>query len=159
MAIVTWNPFSEIETMRRQMDRLFDDMTGGFDSPRSNLWKPPIELLDSEDRLILKAIIPGIEAKDLDVNVARESISIKGEYRNGDRAENSRIFYTEIRHGKFKRVINLPIPIQNDKVEAEYVNGILILNLPKTEAAKNTVVKVNLAATDSDNLPEIAPVA
>jgi len=156
MAIVTWNPFSEIETMRHQMHRLFDDMTSDFNNPGPNLWKPPIELFELENRLVLKAILPGIEAKDINVNVTRDTVSINGEYRNDNQNQNSGIFYTEFRQGKFERLINLPVSIQNDKVQAEYTHGILTLNLPKTETSKNTVIRVNISSGDNKEAQKIA---
>jgi HSP20 family protein len=108
-------------------------------------WQPAIELQDTDDNVILRAEIPGIEGKDLDVRVTREAVAITGEHRYEKKAEEKGFFRSEFRYGKFGRVIPLPVAVQNDQVKADFTNGILTLTLPKVEAAKNRVVKLNLA--------------
>ncbi|BAY21865.1 heat shock protein Hsp20 [Calothrix sp. NIES-2100] len=143
MALVRWQPFSEMENLRRQMDRMFDEL-GGVNSQITQAWTPAIELQDTNESIILRAEIPGIEGKDLDVNVTREAVSIAGETRQESKKEEGRYFRSEFRYGKFQRIINLPVPIQNDRVQAEFKNGILTLTLPKVEEVKKKVVKINL---------------
>ncbi|RUR75702.1 Hsp20/alpha crystallin family protein [Chlorogloeopsis fritschii PCC 9212] len=143
MALIRWQPFQEMETIRRQMDRMFDELTG-VNREYMTTWAPAIELEDTEDNLILRAEIPGVEGKDLDVQVARESVSIAGETRHESKTEERGYFRSEFRYGKFQRTIPLPTPIKNDQVQAEFKNGILILTLPKAEEAKKRVVKINL---------------
>ncbi len=92
----------------------------------------------------MRAEIPGIEGKDLDVQVSKEAVSIAGETRHESKTEDRGYFRSEFRYGKFQRTIPLPVPIKNDQVKAEFKNGILTLTLPKVEEAKNRVVKINL---------------
>lgn len=106
-------------------------------------WKPAVELQDTEDNLILRAEIPGIEGKDLDIRVTREAVAISGEHHY-EKTERGN-FRTEFRYGKFQRVIALPVAVQNDQVQAEFKNGILTLTLPKVTEARRQVVKVNIA--------------
>lgn len=155
MTIVRWNPIGEIEAIRRQMDRMFDDMSL-FTPSVNNVWKPAVELQDEGDRLTLKAELPGMEAKDLDISVLKDAVVIRGEHRYENKSENNGVFHSEFRYGKFERAIALPVAVQNDKVEANFNNGILTLTLPKTEAAKNRVVKVNLAGTETTQNTETA---
>ncbi|OUL18601.1 molecular chaperone [Nostoc sp. RF31YmG] len=144
MVLVRWQPFSEMENLRRQMDRMFDEL-GGVNSQVTKTWTPAIELQDTNESLILRAEIPGIEGKDLDVHVTREAVSIAGETRLQRNTDERGYFRSEFRYGKFQRVITLPVPIQNDRVQAEFKNGILTLTLPKVEEVKQKVVKINLA--------------
>ncbi|MFB2891402.1 Hsp20/alpha crystallin family protein [Aerosakkonemataceae cyanobacterium BLCC-F50] len=147
MAIIRWSPFSEVETLRRQLDKMFDDLAGS--TPTENtIWKPAVELQDNGDNLTLKAEIPGVEAKDLDISVLRDAVVIRGEHRYENKTENKGFFRSEFRYGKFERVVGLPVAVQNDKVEANFNNGILTLTLPKVEEAKNRVFKVNLAGNE-----------
>lgn len=148
MTLIRWQPFQELETLRRQMDHMFDEMNG-LKNTSAVSWQPAIEVQDADDSLILRAEIPGIEAKDLDVRVTREAVSISGEHRYEQKTEAKGIFRSEFRYGKFGRVITLPVAVQNDQVKADFANGILTLNLPKVEAAKNRVVKLNLTESSA----------
>jgi len=143
MALVRWNPATELDAFRRQMDRLFDEMTG--DRALTPQWgQLPIELNDAGDNLELKAQVPGMNPDDLDVTVNRDSVTISGEYRHEDKGDNS--YGSEFQYGKFSRTISLPVGIQQDNVQADYSNGILTLHLPKIEQARNQQVKINLGS-------------
>ncbi len=147
MALIRWQPFTELDTIRRQMDQVFDELVRG--NSYNDTWKPAIELQDTQDNLILRAEVPGIEAKDLDIQVTREAVAITGKHRYENKNEERGFFRSELRYGKFQRVISLPVPVQNDQVKAEFKNGILTLTLPKVTEARRTVVKVNLSDEDS----------
>lgn len=147
MAIIRWSPFSEVETLRRQLDRMFDDFAG-LTTTENTIWKPAVELQDNGDNLTLKAELPGVEAKDLDISVLRDAVVIRGEHRYENKTENKGFFRSEFRYGKFERVVGLPVAVQNVKVAADFTNGILTLTLPKIEEAKNRVFKVNLASNE-----------
>ena len=107
---------------------------------------PAAEMDETEDEIHLKLEIPGMEAKDLDIEVSETSIDISGERKSESKTEAKGMLRSEFSYGKFERVIPLPAHIQNDKVKAEYQNGILTLTLPKTEAEKHKTVKVEVAA-------------
>lgn len=85
-----------------------------------------------------------MDAKDLDIQVTADAVSVSGERKSESKSESNGIKRTEFRYGKFQRVIPLPVRIQNTDVKAEYKDGILHLTLPKAEEEKNRVVKVNL---------------
>ncbi|MBE9188916.1 Hsp20/alpha crystallin family protein [Gloeocapsopsis crepidinum LEGE 06123] len=154
MTLIRWQPFQEIETLRRQMDQVFEELASNNQQPET-FWKPAVELKDTEDSLILRAEIPGVEGKDLDVQVTREAVAIRGEYRREQQAQERGLFRSEFRYGKFQRVVGLPVAVQNDQVQAEFKNGILTLTLPKVTEARRKVVKVNIADT-STATPAIA---
>jgi len=143
MMLMRWQPFQEVETLRRQLDQVFDEFKG-FSKERSETWTPAIELQDSADNLLLRAQLPGIDRKDLDIQVTREAVLIAGERRYEQHNEDQGYFRSEFRYGKFHRVVQLPLPVQNDKVSAEYKDGILTLTLPKLENDRNRVFKINL---------------
>jgi HSP20 family protein len=139
-----WQPFTEIETIREQVDKVFDQRAATKDNSEA-AWMPAVELVDAGDNFVLKAQLPGINPKDIDVQVTREAISISGERRYENTEEKSGYVRSEFRYGKFHRVLTLPAHIQNDSVQAEYKDGILMLTLPKVTEARNKVVKINLA--------------
>ena len=160
MAIVRYNPWSEMNSLQRQLNRMFDDvLTPATLADFGNFSKvPAAELTETEDNLILKLEVPGMQPAELNIEATAKSISISGERKSETQAEDSgktrlsegvyhkgtMSFRTEFRYGSFQRVIPLPVRIQNTEVKAEYKNGILHLTLPKAEAEKNKVVKVNL---------------
>jgi HSP20 family protein len=142
MTIVRYNPWQEMNSLQRQLERLFDEtLTHENWGDFGNLAKvPAAELTEADDALHLKLEIPGMEAKDLDIQVMADRVAISGE-RKSEINEKTR---SEFRYGKFSRVIPLPVKIQNTNVTADYKDGILNLTLPKAEEEKNKVVKVNL---------------
>ena len=146
MALVRYNPWQEMTSFQRQLNRLLDDALvpanwNGFD----NLAKiPAAELTETDDALHLKLEVPGMEAKDLDIQVMADRVAISGERKSETKSEEDGRTRSEFRYGKFSRVIPLPVRIQNTNVTADYKDGILNLTLPKSEEEKNKVVKVNL---------------
>ncbi|MBW4664230.1 MAG: Hsp20/alpha crystallin family protein [Chroococcus sp. CMT-3BRIN-NPC107] len=152
MRLVRWQPFSEMESLRDRMDRMFDELAG-INRQSSTNWTPAIEIQDREDALVLRAEIPGVEAKDLDIQVAREAVAISGEHRYENKAQEQGFFRTELRYGSFQRTIPLPVAVENNQVQAEFKDGILKLTLPKAQEARHKVVKVNLGEDKQETLP------
>lgn len=152
MAIIRWQPWQEMDALRRQFDDLFDELapiTRGTMKTNGHTWSPAIELKSTDEHVVLKAEVPGMKADDLDVQVSREAVSISGEYKAETKTEDKehQIFRSEFRYGSFHRVIPLPVAVQNDQVQAEFKDGILTLTMPKVEADRPKVVKVNLSSS------------
>ncbi|EAZ92829.1 Hsp20/alpha crystallin family protein [Crocosphaera chwakensis] len=147
MALVRWEPFREIDSLQKEMNRLFESFSpSGLSNGDFNKlsFVPAAEMNETEEAIDLKLEIPGLEAKDLDVEVQADSVSIKGERKSEEKTEENGTTRTEFRYGKFHRVIPLPSRVQNNNVTADYKDGILHLNLPKAEEERNKVVKVNI---------------
>ncbi len=146
MSLVRYNPWQEMSHLQRQLNRLFDDaLIPEKWSDFSNLSKiPAAELTENDETFNLKLEVPGMEAKDLDIEVTVDRVSISGERKSETKSEENGRTRSEFRYGKFSRVIPLPTAIQNTNVTAEYKDGILNLTLPKAESEKTKVVKVNL---------------
>lgn len=146
MVLIRWQPMQEMEALRRQMDRVVEEMVD-VKREAQVTWQPAVELQDTEENIILRAQIPGVEAKDLDINVAKAAVAVAGERRYENKDSKRGYFRSEFRYGKFQRVITLPVAVQNDQVKAQFKDGILTLTLPKVTEARRQVVKVNLADT------------
>ncbi len=99
---------------------------------------------ETDDAIYLKLELPGLEAKDLDIQVTQDAVHISGERKSETKTQDKGITKSEFYYGKFQRVIPLSAKVQNTNVIADYKDGILNLTLPKTEQEKNKVVKVNL---------------
>ena len=146
MTIIRYNPWQEINSLQRQFNRMFDDvLTPASATELGNFSKvPAAELIEKEDNLVLKLEVPGMKPADLNIEATAKSISVSGDRKSEVTSEEEGKTRSEFRYGSFKRVIPLPVKIQNTEVKAEYQDGILHLTLPKAEAEKNKVVKVNL---------------
>jgi HSP20 family protein len=146
MALIRWEPFREIDSLQREMNRLFESLgpseNGGIDRIA---FIPAAEMHETPNTIELKLEVPGMEAKDLDVQVTEDAVAISGERRSETKAEERGMTRSEFRYGKFQRVIPLPARVQNNQVKADYTNGVLNLSLPKAEEEKHKVFKVNLS--------------
>lgn len=145
MTIVRWNPSRDLDILERQINRLFNDpfLTTSWKELGNLTHAPAAEINEDDEAVYLKLEVPGMEAKDIDLNVTNNAVSISGERKSESESPN----LSEFSYGKFQRVINLPAKIENTEVTAEYKNGILHLTLPKAEAEKNKVVKVDVQAS------------
>ncbi|NDJ16308.1 Hsp20/alpha crystallin family protein [Myxacorys almedinensis] len=164
MMTLRWQPWQEMETLRRQFApfgeavRMFEDMIPAREALLNSdeqPWIPAIELTSTDTELTLRAQLPGIDAEHLDIQVGRKAVSISGEHTFENKTDENGYFHSEFRYGSFNRVIALPVPVQNDQVKAEFKDGILTLTLPRVEALKPSVVKVTLAGTTTSEA--IAP--
>jgi len=148
MALIRWEPFREVESLQKEMNRLLDrfvptDVGNGEKVGLSFI--PAAEMTETPEAVQLKLEIPGMEAKDLNVEVTADSLTINGERKSEIKTEEEGFTRTEFRYGKFHRVIPLPVQVDNTNVTAEYKDGILNLTLPKAEEEKNKVVKVSIS--------------
>lgn len=144
-AIERWEPFREMESLRREMDRLFDRLVPGAGEAETLAFMPSAEMEETEDAIRIKLEIPGIDPEDLNVEVTEDRVSITGERKSEMRTEEKGMIRSEFRYGRFERQIPLPSRIQSDQVQAEYKNGLLHLHLPKSEEEKKKIVKVNIS--------------
>ncbi len=158
MALIRWQPWQELETLSRQLDHLFDDLTpvSRNASPAPHTWSPAIELKSTDTEFVLRAELPGIDARDLDIQVTRNAVAIAGEYRSETKQDDGKLFRSEFRYGNFRRVVPLPVAVRNDQVKAEFDAGILTLTLPKFVSDRPQVVKVNLPGVTTESAPEVA---
>ena len=146
MALVRYNPWDEMNSLQRQLNRLFEDtlIPKNWDKISEFSKIPAAELTQTDEALHLKLEVPGMKAEDLDIQVTVDSVSISGERKEETLSEEKGVTHSEFRYGKFSRVIPLPVRIQNTNVTASYKDGILNLTLPFASEEKNKVVKVSL---------------
>lgn len=145
MALVRLNPWVDLNNLQRQITNLFDEgMLQSTVLDRSIAKVPAAELQETAEAIHLKLELPGIDAKNVDIQVTDKAVYVSGERKSENKTEDNGVFKTEFHYGKFERVIPLPTRIQNTNVKAEYKDGILNLTLPKAEEEKNKVVKINL---------------
>ncbi|WP_346291955.1 Hsp20/alpha crystallin family protein [Sphaerothrix gracilis] len=151
MSIVRLDPWREIDTLQRRMNRMFEDALApaSLDDFSGFANIPAAELSETEEAVHLKLEIPGIDAKDLNVEVTADTVSVSGERKSEEKSESNGSMRTEFRYGKFQRSISLPTRIQNTAAKADYKDGILHLTLPKAEEERNKIVKVNIGEVNA----------
>lgn len=146
-----WRPF---ETLRNQVDRLFRDFETGFvQSPFyrdiDNFWRrdlafpvtPAVDVVEKENAFELTAEIPGLDAKNIEISLSNDVLTIKGE-KNEEKEEKTKDRYvSERRYGSFRRSLQLPSSVDAAKIEAAYKNGILTVTLPKSAEATLREIK------------------
>ena len=147
MALVRWQPFREMSSLQRDMNRWFDDMFTSV-APLDRMgamFAPSAELEETDTAYILKLEVPGIDAKDIDIDVTTDTVSVSGERKSERTSDDNGMTRTEFHYGQFRRVIPLPGDIDNHSVSADYRDGILSLTLPKIEKEEETKsVKVSV---------------
>jgi HSP20 family protein len=141
-----WQPFPEFNTVKQQLDQLFDEFAGTETTPTT--WTPAVSLVDTEDALVLHVQLPGINAESIDVQASREVVAISGDRTAPELPAGACLRRNEFRYGTFRRVVSLPVAIEPKSVTANYENGILVLTLPKAEDVRNQVIKVAVGGVD-----------
>ena len=136
--LVRWDPIREMMQLQNAVDRLFESelaSTLPLWRQSATAWMLPLDVIETEDEFIVKASIPGINPDELDISLTDNVLTIKGEIKV-EEAEDARYHLRERRFGMFQRSISLPVPVNADKVEAMYENGVLTLRIPKAEEVK-----------------------
>ena len=133
------DPVSSLKLFEDAMSRLWSE-------PRSGRpWSPPVDILETENELILKADIPDVDSRDVDIQVENQTLSIKGQ-RQFEKESGGRGYHRiERSYGNFVRSFVLPNTVDTEKIAAEYKNGVLTVTIPKREAAKPRQVKIGVA--------------
>ncbi len=143
--ISRFDPIRDMITMRRAMDRMLDDaFARGTETRGTGAWLLPMDAYITEDAIVIQADVPGISADELDITLEGDALTIRGEIK---RQEQDRKQYIMLERptGKFERTLNINTPIDHDKVEAAFENGVLTLTLPKAEAVKPRQIAVKSA--------------
>ena len=153
MSLVKWGPLKELEEMRREMDRLFDD----FFSPghrRRRIWEekpmtglivPNIEIYNRPNEIIFRAELPGIKKEDIDLSITEDSLTLKGELKKEEEFKDETSYISEISYGNLARTVTLPVEVYSEKAKATFKNGILEVILPKREEAKPKEIKIEVS--------------
>lgn len=145
MSISRWEPFKEMMTLREAMDRLFED---SFVRP-SRFFREavgtylPLDVYMTNDAVVIRASVPGAKPDNVEITIEGDTVTIRGEIKAPQ--EEGTFLLQEQRYGPFSRSIELALPVQADKAEAKFENGVLTLTIPKAEEIKPKVIKVKSA--------------
>ena len=143
MSIVKYNPFADFDLPGV---RVFEDTLNRlFTEPAARPWAPAVDVLETENELVLKADVPEVNLKDIDIQIEHGTLSIKGE-RKFEKVDGKGSGYHRIErsYGEFQRYFALPDSVDPEKVKADYHDGVLTVTLPKKELAKPRTIKVSV---------------
>ena len=138
------NPFGELNSLQYELDRVFGRTWDVSASDTSRTWVPSTEISSDDDGCTVRMALPGVDPKDVDVELAENVLTVKGERKIKTNDENS--YVSEFGHGAFTRSFRLPTNIDAEKVVANFEHGMLELRLPLAEAAKPRQIRVTSAA-------------
>ncbi len=138
-----WDPTDELMTLRNSMDRLWSRMTAENEPALAN-WAPTSDVVETKDEIVIKAELPGLDEKDVNVEIENGVLTIKGE-RHAEQETNEKDYRRmERSYGSFLRTFALPTNIEAEKISATFTNGLLEVHMPKKEGAKPRTIKVEV---------------
>jgi HSP20 family protein len=144
MTLLKYSPFADVDDMPglRQMQ---DTLSRFLSEPSSRPWTPAVDILETENELVLKMDVPEVELKDVDIRLENHTLTVKGERKFENRQDSKAYHRIERSYGTFARSFTLPDTLDTDKVRADYKNGVLNITLPKKEVAKPRTIKVEIS--------------
>jgi HSP20 family protein len=142
MALVRWEPAREVDSLQSEVNRVFDAFFGNASGNRTRRWVPAMDLVETEDHLVLRADLPGLSRDDVEIEIKDGVLTVAGE-RRADHEEKSEGFYrVERAFGRFSRSLTLPDGVDADSVAAEFEDGVLEVRIPKPEERKPHRVQI-----------------
>ncbi len=146
MGIVRYNPFSELRAMQEQMNRLLDlawNREPG-EEMREGMWQPPVDIYEDAETVVIKAELPGMDQKDIEVKIENNTLVLRGERKHGQEIRKENYHRIERFYGKFQRSFSLPLTVDQENVRASCDRGVLTITLPKREESKPTQITVEV---------------
>jgi HSP20 family protein len=145
MALTRWDPFRDLNVLQDRMNRLFDDAGRGWrkDEPAATTsWSPAVDIFETEGDIVVKAELPGMERKDIVLNLENNVLTLKGERRFEKETKEENYHRIERSYGGFSRSFSIPATVDEEKIRADYKDGVLRILLPKKEQAKPKQIRI-----------------
>ena len=145
MTLLNYRPYNaETDDLPSGLRLFQDSVARMFSEPSARPWSAGVDILENENDLVLKADVPGVEPKDIDIRMENGTLTIKGERKFENDGSHKGYHRIERSYGSFARSFALPDTVNPDKVKADFKNGVLTVTLPKKEVAKPRAVKVEI---------------
>ena len=145
MTLVRWSPRTELEGFSRDpFFKRFFDVFDDFDTSMDRPWYPRLDLVEEKDRLVAKFELPGIDPKNVRIDLQGDVLTVQGERREESEEKNAKYLKREQVVGTFTRTVQLPYRVVSDKVKAQYRNGVMTITLPKAEEYVGRQIQVEV---------------
>jgi HSP20 family protein len=145
--LVKWTPWREMSTLNDRFNRLFDEpfFRSGLLDKEGNLseWSPTVDIYNNDEAIVIKAELPGMEKKDITIDMKGGVLTLKGERSHEDEVKEENYYRRERRYGKFYRAFKLPEDVDAEKIKADFKNGVLKIDIPKPEERKPRKITVH----------------
>ena len=147
MAIVKYNPLRELRAMQDQMNRLLNvswnnDLSG--EDMKEGIWQPAVDIFETSEAIVIKAELPDVDQKDIDVRIEDNTLTLKGERRHEGEVKKENYHRIERYFGSFQRSFSLPVTIDQQQVTAACDRGVLTITLPKKEETKPKQINIEV---------------
>src|SRR5688572_33400627 len=139
MALSRWDPFRDLSMLQDRMNRMFEDAGRGLrgDEPSATTtWSPAVDIYETEGEIIVQAELPGVDRKDITLHLENQILTLKGERRFEKETKQENYHRIERAYGGFSRAFSIPAIVDEEKIRADYKDGILKIALPKKEQVK-----------------------
>src|SRR6266853_2021767 len=140
-----WSPFDRLASFRDEINRLFDTGLPARDTALFSAWSPALDLYDEKDRFLVSLELPGMKKEDISLSFQDGVLTVSGERKHEREGKEGETFRSERYSGKFQRSVSLPAGVDASKVKASYKDGILHVELPKSEEAKPKQIEVSVS--------------
>ena len=140
-----WDPFRDLAVLQEKVNRAFNEQISqdGPEAVNTRSWAPVVDVLETEADVIVRADLPGLQKDAIDIEVTSEQLSIRGERKIAE-SDTDKYVRMERPYGPFQRTFSIGVPVQPDKVQATYKDGILEIIIPKTEEVKPKKITINV---------------
>lgn len=136
------SPYRRLSNLRETMDRLIEESMADA-KPTEREMTLAVDVRTADDDFVIRALVPGLQAEDLNIEILNNTVTIRGEFKN-EETENAKFLTCELPEGRFARVIALPVAVNSSKTEANLKDGVLTLRVPKAEAHRPKSININL---------------
>ena len=141
-----WEPFRGAATLHEQLNRVFGEGFNRQEESNLTTWAPAVDIMETEHELVVKADLPDIDPKDLDIRVENNILTIRGERKFEKQVNGGNYLRVKRAYGSFARSFSLANTVNSEAIKADYQNGVLTLVIPKREEAKPKQIKVNVSS-------------
>jgi len=148
VTVERWDPFRNMSDIQGEVNRLFDGflgrpaVSGAGSAVRT--WAPVLDMHETENEVVLNFELPGVSEKDVALSITGDLLTLKGERTVNREFKDDNAYHAERVYGKFERSVQLPMPVQSEKVKATYRDGVLEVKLPKAEEVKPKAIKIDI---------------
>jgi len=147
LSLIRWDPLDELMGIRDAMNRVFDETfarRGTGKSSGNHGWRPSVDMYETEDDVVVRANLPGVEQKDIEVTLTDNALTIKGESKYEKEIEDKNVHRRERSFGRFMRTLPINTKIKPDQAHAEFKDGVLGITIPKAPEAKEKRFRLDI---------------